>query len=244
MNCWSSSRASLCWAPRGRCGSLPGSQAALPSTRCGPTVSWPPSIPRPCHAPRFRIALFAVVGFALLRPVLLLKVAVPQRDFVGILLDDSRSMQIADQDGKPRSEFLISQLGRPDAALLTELGKRFQVKVFRFSSAAERLRSAADLTFQGTGTHRRGVRPRASGAERVAGRRTGSRHRRLGQRADAEQVDCRAQIPGDAGVCDRHRPRPADARSPDHRGSKPHAARSRVPRSSSTSSSPRRATPA
>ena len=99
-----------------------------------------------------RIALFAVVGFALLRPVLLLKVAVPQQNFVGILLDDSRSMQIADQDGRPRSEFLISQLGRPDAPLLTELGKRFQVKVFRFSSSAERLQSAADLTFQGTGT--------------------------------------------------------------------------------------------
>ncbi len=93
-----------------------------------------------------------MVGFALLRPVLLLKVAVPQQNFVGILLDDSRSMQIADQDGKPRSEFLISQLGRPDAPLLTELGKRFQVKVFRFSSSAERLQSAADLTFQGTGT--------------------------------------------------------------------------------------------
>ena len=97
-----------------------------------------------------RIALFAVVGFALLRPVLLLKVAVPQQNFVGILLDDSRSMQIADQDGKPRSEFLISQLGRPDAALLTELGKRFQVKVFRFSSAPNDW-SAADLTFRAPG---------------------------------------------------------------------------------------------
>lgn len=99
-----------------------------------------------------RIALFAVVLFALLRPMLLLKVAVPQQNFVGILLDDSRSMQIGDQDGKPRSDFVLSQLGRSDAPLLTELGKRFQVKVFRFSSAAERLQSTADLTFQGTGT--------------------------------------------------------------------------------------------
>ena len=40
---------------------------------------------------------------ALLRPMLLLKVAVPQQNFVGILLDDSRSMQVADHDGKPRS---------------------------------------------------------------------------------------------------------------------------------------------
>jgi len=99
-----------------------------------------------------RVALIGVALFALLRPMLLLKVAVPQQNFVGILLDDSRSMQIGDQDGKPRSDFLISQLGRSDAPLLTELGKRFQVKVFRFSSSAERLQSTADLTFQGTGT--------------------------------------------------------------------------------------------
>src|SRR5262245_29510960 len=84
-----------------------------------------------------RLAMFAVLLFVLLRPMLLLKVAVPQQNFVGILLDDSRSMQIGDNDGKPRSDFIMSQLGRSDAPLLTELGKRFQIRVFRFSSTAE-----------------------------------------------------------------------------------------------------------
>jgi len=100
-----------------------------------------------------RIALFLLVVFALLRPMLLLKVAVPQQNFVAILVDDSRSMQVADEAGQPRSNFVKNQFGRVDGELLTALGKRFVVRLFRFSSSAERLQSSGDLTFEGTGTH-------------------------------------------------------------------------------------------
>src|SRR5262245_62442190 len=89
-----------------------------------------------------RLGLFAVALFGILRPMLLLKVAVPQQNFVGILLDDSRSMQVADHNGQPRSSFTTEQLGRADAPLLTALGKRFNLRIFRFSSAAERLQTA------------------------------------------------------------------------------------------------------
>jgi uncharacterized membrane protein len=99
-----------------------------------------------------RLALLLLALFALLRPTLLLKVAVPQQNFVGILIDDSRSMQVADEHGKPRADFVRDQVGRPDGPLLTALGKRFLVRVFRFSSSAERLQSAGDLKFEGTGT--------------------------------------------------------------------------------------------
>jgi uncharacterized membrane protein len=99
-----------------------------------------------------RIGLFLIALFALLRPTMLLKVAVPQQNFVGILIDDSRSMQVADEQAKPRADFVRDQVGRTDGPLLTALGKRFQVKVYRFSSAAERLQSTGDLTFEGTGT--------------------------------------------------------------------------------------------
>ncbi len=99
-----------------------------------------------------RVALLFIVVFALLRPTLQLKVAVPQQNFVGVLLDDSRSMQVADHDGLPRSAFVTEELGRPDAPLLTSLGERFALRVFRFSSAAERLQNTSDLTFEGTGT--------------------------------------------------------------------------------------------
>lgn len=101
----------------------------------------------------FRVPLFLLVILVLLRPELLLKIAVPQQNFVGIILDDSRSMQIADEAGKPRSEFVKEEFGRVDGPLLTALAKRFVIRIFRFSNSAERLQSAGDLAFDGTGTH-------------------------------------------------------------------------------------------
>jgi len=53
-----------------------------------------------------RLALLAVLLFCLVRPELVLKAAVPQQNFLGILVDDSRSMMIADRDGQPRSQFV------------------------------------------------------------------------------------------------------------------------------------------
>jgi uncharacterized membrane protein len=97
-----------------------------------------------------RVGLFALVLFALMRPTLLLKIAVPQQNFVGILLDDSRSMQITDQNGKPRADFVKEQFGQVDSPLLSALGKRFQLRIFRFSSQGERLQSSTDLAFAGT----------------------------------------------------------------------------------------------
>ena len=99
-----------------------------------------------------RSLLLLVALFAIVRPMLLLKVAVPQQNFVGILIDDSRSMQVADEGGGQRSDFVRRELGQPDAPLLAALSRRFVPRVFRFSSFAERLQSNADLTFQGTGT--------------------------------------------------------------------------------------------
>ena len=99
-----------------------------------------------------RTAMLLLALFALLRPMLQLKVAVPQQNFVAILLDDSSSMKVVDEQDKARSEFVKDQLGRPDGPLLTALGKRFVPKVFRFSSSAERLQSAADLQFNGSST--------------------------------------------------------------------------------------------
>jgi len=50
-----------------------------------------------------RLCLVGVVLFCLFRPVLILRAAVPQQNFLGVLLDDSRSMRVADQNDKPPS---------------------------------------------------------------------------------------------------------------------------------------------
>src|SRR5947209_7851680 len=90
-----------------------------------------------------RLSLIAVLFFCLVRPTLVLKAAVPQQNFLGILVDDSRSMLIADRDGQARSGFVQRELTGPQAPLLQELSKRFVLRFFKFSSSAGRVTSAA-----------------------------------------------------------------------------------------------------
>jgi uncharacterized membrane protein len=99
-----------------------------------------------------RLGLIALLLFSLLRPELILKAAVPQQNFLGVLVDDSRSMLIADRDGQPRSQFVQRELTGPTAPLLGELSKRFVLRFFKFSSSAGRVASAAEARFEGTST--------------------------------------------------------------------------------------------
>ncbi len=94
-----------------------------------------------------RTAALLVLVACLFRPMLLLSAAVPQRNFVGVLIDDSRSMQIADRDGKPRDDFVKQQVADPNGALIRALRARFQVRLFRFGSTTQRLDSAGGLTY-------------------------------------------------------------------------------------------------
>lgn len=99
-----------------------------------------------------RAALLLIVVFAVLRPMLLLRVAVAQQNYVGILVDDSSSMQVADQAGGTRADYVRGAVSTPDAPMLAAIGQRFVPRVFRFSSGTERLATGDALTFQGTGT--------------------------------------------------------------------------------------------
>ena len=104
-----------------------------------------------------RIALIAVVAACLFRPVLVVKAAVPQQNFLAVLLDDSRSMQIGDHAGssgalQPRGDFARQEFGDRNAGLLKALSDKYVVRTFRFSSAAARLASTNELTFGGIET--------------------------------------------------------------------------------------------
>src|SRR4051812_31937315 len=98
------------------------------------------------------MAALALVVFCLFRPTLVVKAAIPQQNVVAVLMDDSRSMQIGDQDGKPRAEFLRDQMQNNASPLLKSLSERFLVRTFRFSSAAARVNSVKDLSFGGSQT--------------------------------------------------------------------------------------------
>jgi uncharacterized membrane protein len=98
-----------------------------------------------------RLCLVAVVLFCLFRPVLILRAAVPQQNFLGILLDDSRSMRVADEQGKSRSDFVSGTFGA-DSPIVKSLASRYAVRYFRFSSSADRVAGPNDLTYNGTQT--------------------------------------------------------------------------------------------
>lgn len=100
-----------------------------------------------------RMAAVAVILFCLFRPMLVLSEAVPQRNVLGILLDDSRSMRIADVDGRSRADFVRRNFAGPDSALYAALSERFILRFFRFSAAADRVTDPAALAYVGGQSH-------------------------------------------------------------------------------------------
>ena len=104
-----------------------------------------------------RIALIAIIALCLFRPVLVVKAAVPQQNFLAVLIDDSRSMQIGDHTGAdgalhPRGDFARQEFSDRQAGLLKALSDKYVVRTFRFSSTSARLASINDLTLGGIET--------------------------------------------------------------------------------------------
>jgi uncharacterized membrane protein len=99
-----------------------------------------------------RLAALALVVAALAHPVLVVSEAVPQRNVVGVLVDDSRSMRIADLNGATRADAVRRLLGSRDSSLFAALADKFVVRLFRFSGNGERVAQLGDLTYDGTRT--------------------------------------------------------------------------------------------
>ena len=98
-----------------------------------------------------RACVLLVVLACLFRPMLLISAPVPQRNFVGVLIDDSRSMQIAD-DEVTRADIVRSALGTGDSSLITALRDKFQVRLFRFGAALQRIEDPTTLGFDAVET--------------------------------------------------------------------------------------------
>jgi uncharacterized membrane protein len=99
-----------------------------------------------------RLGILGLALFCLLRPTLVLSRVVPQRNFVGVLLDDSRSMALDDGSGGQRAELVTAQFGSQGENVLAALSDRFAIRLFRFSDVAQRIDSVAELGFGGTET--------------------------------------------------------------------------------------------
>jgi uncharacterized membrane protein len=100
-----------------------------------------------------RVALLATLVFCLMQPALTLSTVVPQQNFVGVLLDDSRSMQLEDDDGTVRSSFFSDAFTPEESPLLQALSERFALRFFRFSDVARRIDGLGEMTYDGTHTN-------------------------------------------------------------------------------------------
>ncbi len=98
-----------------------------------------------------RLAALGVLTFCLMQPTLILSSTVPQRNFVGILVDDSRSMTLPGEDGRARSDFVTETFGA-DSELIAELSERFALRYFRFAGDAGRVPGPEALGWNGTRT--------------------------------------------------------------------------------------------
>jgi len=93
-------------------------------------------------------AVLLVLG-CLLRPGLVIASAVPQRNVLAVLIDDSRSMRVRDVGDTTRLR-ATQRVFDDTSALTKKLGERFALRRFRFASHASPLANAASLTASGT----------------------------------------------------------------------------------------------
>jgi uncharacterized membrane protein len=100
-----------------------------------------------------RVAALLIVLVCLFRPMIVLSAAVPQRNVLGILIDDSRSMRIADEAGKPRRSVVASALAGPDSAMYRALAERFILRFFRFAGDPQRAEAVGTLAYDGVRTN-------------------------------------------------------------------------------------------
>ena len=86
--------------------------------------------------------------FIVMQPGLILTSVVPQRNFLAVLVDDSRSMTIDDTDGSSRAA-KAAELLDPEGDLVAALDEGFALRYFRFSSRPSRLGGVDELGFDG-----------------------------------------------------------------------------------------------
>lgn len=96
-----------------------------------------------------RAAAVLVVLGCLLRPGLVIASAVPQRNVLAVMVDDSRSMRIRDVADTTRSR-AVQRAFDDTSAISRRLAERFAVRRFRFSASAAPLASTAGLRASGT----------------------------------------------------------------------------------------------
>jgi uncharacterized membrane protein len=95
-----------------------------------------------------RAALLALLLILLMRPVVVVPSIIPKSASVAVIVDDSRSMQLNDENGRSRIEAAkeILSTGHQFARGLDE---KFKVSLYGFSSGASKVKDAGELKAEG-----------------------------------------------------------------------------------------------
>jgi uncharacterized membrane protein len=96
-----------------------------------------------------RCTVLALLTFALLRPTLVLSTVLPQQNYLAVLIDDSRSMRIADAGDSTRGDAARRLFTSADSRIFRDLSAKFRVRTFRFAEDANRLEKGDSLLFMG-----------------------------------------------------------------------------------------------
>jgi uncharacterized membrane protein len=97
---------------------------------------------RPAVVWSLETALLALLLLMLWHPALSVATLKPQQNIVAVLVDNSRSMSV-EENGSSRLTQASNTLG---SGLLTDLGKKFQVRLYRFGAEAARAQKTDNLT--------------------------------------------------------------------------------------------------
>jgi uncharacterized membrane protein len=96
---------------------------------------------RPVGIWALQTLLAGLLLFLLWQPALRIATLKPQQNIVAVVVDDSRSMRIA-EEGASRTEQVVRAL---NSGMLKSLGERFQVRLYRLGERLDRLEKLEDL---------------------------------------------------------------------------------------------------
>lgn len=97
-----------------------------------------------------RTALLALLVFLLFDPTLTTESVQPINGEVAVLLDDTLSMQIADQDGQTRGAWVTAAFAPGSGTLAQQLDARFQTRYWRFAGSTTPLTAGEPLHYSGS----------------------------------------------------------------------------------------------
>lgn len=95
-----------------------------------------------------RCALVAVILFCVMRPVIVVPSVIPQSSYVAVLMDDSASMKLPDEGDRTRLDS-VKKLFSANSAFYSSLADKFKLRAYKFSSTAERVQNASELSGDG-----------------------------------------------------------------------------------------------